>query len=183
MSIEEIKQIELESTDLPIPIVNKLKRVGITKMSHLLELDEEKLITVSSKLMKSHHIFLGRKEIYKLKEFIYQYVPERFSVEEGFRYLSEKTAIGEKLFPINIKKVTIYEIYTASEASELWGLERSAVRKAIDRNKFEKELGEIRKSGGTWLVTKEAMERVFGTPNRDGKKMNDNMALAKSNLY
>ncbi|PLS19763.1 DNA-binding protein [Bacillus sp. M6-12] len=58
------------------------------------------------------------------------------------------------------RKFTLHEILTATEASLLWGFERSAVRKAIERGKFEE--GEYRKSEGTWLVTYHAMERVFG---------------------
>lgn len=57
-------------------------------------------------------------------------------------------------------KITIHEVLTASEASTLWGFESSAVRKSIERGKFQED--EYRKSGGTWLVTYPAMERVFG---------------------
>lgn len=59
-----------------------------------------------------------------------------------------------------MNQLSINDVLTASEASNLWGLERSVVRKAIERGKFSK--GEYRKSSGTWLVTRQGMERVFG---------------------
>lgn len=70
---------------------------------------------------------------------------------------------------MNKQKITIDEVFTASEASSLWGLESSVVRKTIERGKFQE--GEYRKSGGTWLVTIAGMERVFGKKNkqREGK--------------
>lgn len=52
---------------------------------------------------------------------------------------------------------------TASEAQKLWGLKsESTVRTYIARGKFKE--GECRKSGETWLVTRDAMYRVFGEP-------------------
>lgn len=53
------------------------------------------------------------------------------------------------------------EIYTFSEAAEKWGLSDGAVlRNAVRRGYFKE--GEYRQSGSTWLITKSAMERVYG---------------------
>lgn len=49
---------------------------------------------------------------------------------------------------------------TFSEASKLWGLSDSTLRKAKHDGRFED--GEIRQSGGVWLVTRKAMERLYG---------------------
>lgn len=62
-----------------------------------------------------------------------------------------------------MRKKCIEEVMTASEAQKLWGLKsESTVRTYIARGKFKE--GEYRKSGETWLVTREAMHRVFGEP-------------------
>jgi len=50
-------------------------------------------------------------------------------------------------------------IYTFSEACELWGLGQSTLRKAMLDGRFKN--GEIRQSGSTWLVTRQAMERLY----------------------
>lgn len=59
----------------------------------------------------------------------------------------------------------LYEVMTAAEAAELWGLSPITVRQACSGYKkaaprFTEE--EIRKAAGTWLITRTAMERVFG---------------------
>lgn len=57
-------------------------------------------------------------------------------------------------------------IITASEAAQLWGLDSSTVKKACQQGKFSDH--EARKSGGTWLVTVEGMERVYGPKPAEG---------------
>lgn len=53
------------------------------------------------------------------------------------------------------------KVLTLSEAASRWKLSDGAsIRKAIERKKFKKH--EIRKSGGIWLITYDAMTRVFG---------------------
>jgi len=61
------------------------------------------------------------------------------------------------------------EIMTASEADERWGLHKGAVRQSCVRGQLKKyiEQGLVRKSGGTWLVTVEAMEAVFGPEKKE----------------
>jgi len=52
-------------------------------------------------------------------------------------------------------------IYTFTEAAEKWGLsDGSVLRNAVRRGVFK--AGEYRQSGSTWLITKSAMERVYG---------------------
>lgn len=52
------------------------------------------------------------------------------------------------------------DILTFGEAAKLWGLDSSSLRKSVERGRFLE--GEIRKSGNVWLVTREAMERLYG---------------------
>lgn len=58
------------------------------------------------------------------------------------------------------------EIMTFREAAEKYDIDSSALRHSIIDNRFRR--GEIRKSGGTWLVTREAMERLYG--NQKGER-------------
>ena len=53
------------------------------------------------------------------------------------------------------------EVLTATEAAEAWNMTEGAIRAAIKNNKFI--LGkEYRKAGRITLITREAMERVYG---------------------
>lgn len=57
------------------------------------------------------------------------------------------------------------EVYTITEASEIWGISDSNIRNAITKfGRFEaqKADGTIKQSGSTWLISRQAMEEVFG---------------------
>lgn len=58
---------------------------------------------------------------------------------------------------------SLFEIFTTTEAAQLWGLNESTVRKAIQGNKFKLGI-DFRKAGRVTLITKEAMIRVYGEP-------------------
>ena len=49
------------------------------------------------------------------------------------------------------------------EAQEKWGLSPSTLRQAVFHNRF-KEGEEIRKFGKQWVITEEAMRRLYGEP-------------------
>lgn len=51
-------------------------------------------------------------------------------------------------------------VLALGEASFIWGIDDSSLRHAISRGKFKSD--EIRKSGSTWLILKQAMVRVYG---------------------
>ena len=55
----------------------------------------------------------------------------------------------------------IDNVFTATEAASLWGLAECTVRQAYRRGRFTKN--EIRKAKGTILVTRQGMERLYGT--------------------
>lgn len=56
--------------------------------------------------------------------------------------------------------MNLTDILTASEAARLWQLDESTVKKACQQGRFTED--EARKSGGTWMVTRAGMERVYG---------------------
>lgn len=58
-------------------------------------------------------------------------------------------------------KFEIDEVMTVSEAAVLWGKSEGAIRAAIKAKKFIVGV-DYRKAGGTTLITREAMERVYG---------------------
>lgn len=67
-----------------------------------------------------------------------------------------------KLFTVDVRcDNNLFNVMTTTEAALKWGLSESTVRKAIQKNKF-KFGQEYRKSGRITLITKDAMERVYG---------------------
>ncbi|OLS03303.1 helix-turn-helix domain-containing protein [Tissierella creatinophila] len=52
------------------------------------------------------------------------------------------------------------------EATDLWGLNESTLRKAVSYGKFEEGI-DIKKFGKQWIITLEAMEREYGKLNDD----------------
>lgn len=55
----------------------------------------------------------------------------------------------------------VNNIMTVSEAADIWGKTEGAIRAAIKAKKFIVGV-DYRKAKGTTLITKEAMERVYG---------------------
>lgn len=61
--------------------------------------------------------------------------------------------------------MTIDDVYTASEAAKEWGVAQVTVIQACSGYKGRPARltpKECRKSGGTWLVTRAGMQRLFG---------------------
>lgn len=58
----------------------------------------------------------------------------------------------------------INEIFTVTEAAQLWELNESTVKKACQQGRFS--VYEARKSKSAWMVTKVGMERVYGKQKR-----------------
>lgn len=60
-----------------------------------------------------------------------------------------------------IPDFSLTDALTFQEAAEIWGLsDGSVLRTAQRRGRFLE--GEVRQSGSTWLVTRVAMERLYG---------------------
>lgn len=54
-----------------------------------------------------------------------------------------------------------------SDATALWGLSESTLRKAVSYGKLKDGI-DVRKFGKQWIVTLDAMRREYGEPNRTG---------------
>ena len=54
-------------------------------------------------------------------------------------------------------------VMTFTEASKNWGLGESTLRSAIKTDRFEENI-DYKKSGNVWLITYDAMVRVYGEP-------------------
>lgn len=68
--------------------------------------------------------------------------------------------------------MTLDDVMTTLEAGERWGVTPNSLKQNCQgrvKNGFKE--GEYRKSGRTWLVTRQGMERLYG-PEHDGKKSN-----------
>ena len=62
--------------------------------------------------------------------------------------------------------MTLDDVLTASEAASLYGMDESTLRRACAGQKGYPPRfrdGEFRKSGRVWLITRDAMNRVYGT--------------------
>ncbi|WP_346905947.1 helix-turn-helix domain-containing protein [Clostridium sp.] len=59
------------------------------------------------------------------------------------------------------KPVHITRVMTFAEATERWGLADSTLRKLVTTDKLQEGI-DYRKSGKVWLITEEAMKRVYG---------------------
>lgn len=56
----------------------------------------------------------------------------------------------------------IFDIMTFAEASARWKIDSSSLRKIVSRNNILEKNVDYRKSYGTWLITKQAMEKLYG---------------------
>lgn len=53
----------------------------------------------------------------------------------------------------------LYDVTTAKEIEETYGLPEGSVRRDLSRDRFRKS--EVRKSGSTWLITKREAKRIY----------------------
>lgn len=68
--------------------------------------------------------------------------------------------------------MNLKDVYSTKEASELWGISDSNLRNALNRyGRFDEQIKKVlvKKSGGSWIVTKKAMEEVFGPQKEEAK--------------
>jgi hypothetical protein len=55
------------------------------------------------------------------------------------------------------------KIMTFAEATEKWGLADSTLRKLATTDKIKEGI-DYRKSGKVWIITEDAMQRIYGEP-------------------
>lgn len=65
-----------------------------------------------------------------------------------------------------MKNNDLFNIMTFSEAAKRWRIDDSTLRKLVNTDKIREGI-DYRKSGKTWLITKEAMKRVYGECNNE----------------
>ena len=63
----------------------------------------------------------------------------------------------------SVVKTPFDNLISFADASELWGLSESTLRKAVSYGKIVPGI-DARKYGKQWIVTREAMEREYGAP-------------------
>lgn len=83
--------------------------------------------------------------------------------------------------------MNLNEVYTLKEASYIWGTSDSNLRNALGEkfNRFDKQKkeGTVKQCiGGTWIVSKQAMEEVFGKM-KTYKNINTGYILSAQELY
>lgn len=79
-------------------------------------------------------------------------------------YSKERTGfVGNNSKGIDVFNKNIDEIMTFAEATEKWGLADSTLRKLVTTDKLVEGV-DYRKSGKVWLITKDAIKRVYGEP-------------------
>ena len=71
--------------------------------------------------------------------------------------------IFHKTSTAEARRFILDELMSFSDASELWGLSESALRKAVSYGKIVPGV-DARKYGKQWVVTCEAMTREYGEP-------------------
>jgi hypothetical protein len=105
-----------------------------------------------------------------------QFVKETFQVDfdEDDRQLETETNQKYYHFIFMLHNALLFyqdhqsnlaDILSLQEAASLWGLDDSTLRKAIAAGKFWEE--EYRKTGRNYIVTRAAMQRVYGVPKAD----------------
>ncbi|MCC0648452.1 hypothetical protein KGF50_09260 [Clostridioides sp. ZZV15-6598] len=57
-----------------------------------------------------------------------------------------------------------YKVFTFKEATSIWGLGESTLRSVVRQNNLIEGV-HYRKSGSNWLITEEAMIKLYGKPN------------------
>lgn len=80
-------------------------------------------------------------------------------LEEYNEYDLYKNKLFSRRKILNLEHNLIDEVLTFAEATELYNLSKATLRKSYEYGRFKEQ--EIKKSGGTWLVTISAVERLY----------------------
>lgn len=115
-------------------------------------------------LLSNANIWDDVKEGECLVDLTENYTVEGFKTEEGI--IIKNNAIiydpkeGKPVIS-NPLKITLNDVFTAQEASELWKVTEGAIRKAIASKRLIIGI-DYRKAGRITLISKKAMERLYG---------------------
>jgi hypothetical protein len=86
---------------------------------------------------------------------------EFYGAEGKYKGIKDRT-IPQDFYEIEITSY-LWKVMTFAEASEKYDVAVSTLRHRASDGRFEES--NIRKSGKTWLVTKTAMDRIYGIKN------------------
>lgn len=115
-------------------------------------------------LLSNANIWDDVKESECLVDLTENYTVEGFKTEEGI-IIKDNAIIYDpkegKPVISNPLKITLNDVFTVQEASELWKVTEGAIRKAIASKKLIIGI-DYRKAGRITLISKEAMERLYG---------------------
>lgn len=115
-------------------------------------------------------------QLFTLKGIVEDYHLELYKSKGFSNYISYSKRrssyfLGKHTDGINVYSEELDTVMTFSEATEKWGLADSTLRKLVTTNKLTENV-DYRKSGKVWLITKDAMERVYGKRLYGKKKFN-----------
>lgn len=65
-----------------------------------------------------------------------------------------------------IDELMQYKVFTFKEATSIWGLGESTLRSVVRQDNLVEGV-HYRKSGSNWLITEEAMLKLYGKPKKD----------------
>ena len=164
--IEKFQKVSMEESRLLHSVLSRILCSIISQRDHRIYVDKfikEGLINFRKfedmkKLNVAIERFLlgddGESKVYreKVSNYFLQTTGENFDPDTAVMILGVGMSIRNPL----------ESVLTFSEATEKWGLGHSTLRESAKHNRFLP--GETRKSGGTWLVTYEAMRRMYGEP-------------------
>ncbi|HBG1420741.1 TPA: hypothetical protein KPH15_000408 [Clostridioides difficile] len=97
---------------------------------------------------------------------------EWLSIKEIQNYLDEEYyvyIVRNKYYRIEreidkIDELMQYKVFTFKEATSIWGLGESTLRSVVRQDSLVEGI-HYRKSGSNWLITEEAMLKLYGEPN------------------
>lgn len=101
----------------------------------------------------------------QLKSLIDKYSLNIVNEDDGYirtHYIKTRTNFdGRRSVGIEAYKKDLSEIMTFTEAAAKWNIDSSTLRKLVTTDKLKENI-DYRKSGKVWLITKNAMERIYG---------------------
>lgn len=99
---------------------------------------------------------------------IYNQFTIEFSYDNKIYWIG-LTGEGDSYGPVTLysnrtlKRSILVEVMTFAEATEKWGLADSTLRKLVNTDKLKEDI-DYRKSGKVWIITEDAMLKIYGEP-------------------
>lgn len=93
------------------------------------------------------------------------------SVRSGLDQIRSSHRLSDSQFPKGeiLMNNPFEGLLSFKEATDLWGLNESTLRKAVSYGKLKENI-DVKKFGKQWIVTQQAMEREYGQPPNHKRK-------------